>query len=121
MIQGRGELIINQTINGRIYKCSECNKIHVEYKNLYFSFNNKEYHNFQNYIQNLDGQYWVRQNKDHSSERKIHIPINHPNLVMNFNLEELGELKELLVPKLFPIQKFKLIEPRTVELHISEN
>ena len=32
MIEGRGELIINQTINGRIYKCSECNKIHVDYK-----------------------------------------------------------------------------------------
>ncbi|RKD91840.1 DUF6686 family protein [Mangrovibacterium diazotrophicum] len=121
MIEGRGELIINQTINGRIYKCSECNKIHVDYKNLNFSFNQKEYNNFQTYIQNLDGKYWVKKNEDHSGERKILIPINHPNLIMSFSLEELYELKELLVANLFPPQKLRLIKPRTVELHISKN
>ena len=90
-------------------------------KNLNFSFNQKEYKNFQTYIQNLDGKYWVQQNRDHSGERKIHIPINHPNLIMSFSLEELYELKDLLVANLFPPQKLKLIKPRTVELHISNN
>ncbi len=33
---------INQTENGKIFRCASCNKIHIEYKNLNILLNNTE-------------------------------------------------------------------------------
>ncbi len=121
MVQREGEVTINQTINGRIYRCSECNKIHVDYKNLSFTFSRKEYDNYQTYIQQLDPEYWADQNKQKSGEAKIVIPLNHPNLVMKFKAEEIYELKELLIRNLKPEPVFKLIRSRQIDFQLSEN
>lgn len=121
MTEREGEITINQTINGRIYKCSECNKIHVDYKNLSFSFQSPQYRNFQHYIQQLDANYWAGKNEEVNGQRRVMIPINHDNLMLNFCPEEIAELKELLVARLQANKRFSLIKTRSFDFRISEN
>lgn len=86
---------INQTVNGKIFRCSTCNKIHIEFKNLNFNFNEKEYLHFANYFQNLDGQYWEYLNRESLYRRKIQVPIGHKNMNILISNTELQELKQL--------------------------
>jgi hypothetical protein len=86
---------INQTENGKVFKCSSCNKIHIEYKNLNFNFDNKEYLHFAKYFQKLDGQYWEYLNRESPYQRKIQVPIGHKNLNILLSNTELQELKLL--------------------------
>ena len=91
--------IYNQTANGKIYKCSKCNKIHLEYHNLYFEFNKKEFAHFANYILLLNGTKWENKNKNSFINRKIIVPINHDNFKITLHNYELLELKNLLSHK----------------------
>ena len=88
--------IINQTENGKIFRCESCNKIHIEYKNLNFNFKEKEYLDFAKYFQKLDGQYWEYLNRESPYQRKIQVPIGHKNLNILLSNTELQELKSLL-------------------------
>lgn len=116
-----GEITINQTINGRIYRCAECNKIHVDYNNLSFAFQLQQYQNFRNYIQQLDAAYWARKNEETNGQRRVMIPINHDNLILNFTPEEIAELKELLIARVDLPNRFRLIRPRSFDFRISDN
>ena len=87
---------INQTENGKIFRCPGCNKIHIEYKNLNFNFSDKEYIHFSNYFKKLDGQYWEKMNLNMPYRRKIIVPIGHENVNILLNNTELQELKRLL-------------------------
>lgn len=116
-----GEITINQTINGRIYRCSECNKIHIDYKNLSFSFQIPEYRTVQSYIHQLDAAYWAGQNKKVNGRYRVMIPINHENLLLNFSPEEIAELKELLVDRLDGKRHFHFLKTRSFDFRISEN
>jgi hypothetical protein len=86
---------INQTENGKIFRCPGCNKIHIEYKNLNFNFSDKEYKHFANYFKELDGQYWEKTNINMPYLRKIIVPIGHKNVNILLNNTELQELKNL--------------------------
>lgn len=86
---------INQTENGKIFKCSDCNQIHIEFKNLNFNFNEDEFKKFAHYFSELDGQYWESMNVNVQFRKKIIIPIGHKNLNILLNNEELQELKFL--------------------------
>jgi hypothetical protein len=72
-------------------------------------------------MKNLDGEYWARQNENHSGKRKIMIPINHQNLILSFSKEELFELKDLLASKLQEGNNFKWVTARCMEFQISDN
>ena len=87
--------VMNQTENGKIFRCSGCNKIHIEYKNLNFNFDEEEYENFANYFMELDGPYWESVNTHVEFGRKIIVPVGHRNLNMLLNTRELEELKQL--------------------------
>lgn len=87
--------IINETFNGRLYTCNQCKQVHLDYKNLSFSFSVDEYKRFRNYILNLNEEYWATINQNIISERKIKIPISHRNLVLSFSTDEIKELKLL--------------------------
>ena len=87
--------IINQTQNGKVFRCSGCNKIHIEYKNLNFNFDDEEYKNFACYFMELDGPYWESVNSHVSFRKKIIVPVGHKNLNMLLNNSELEELKQL--------------------------
>ena len=88
--------VLSKTQHGQIFKCSKCTKIHIEYKNLNFNFNEKEFNHFAEYILSLDGREWEEKNENAPYERKIIIPIRHKNFHVLLNNEELNELKELL-------------------------
>ena len=121
MKEREGEITVNQTINGRIYQCSECNKIHVDYKNLSFSFHLPQYQNFQTCIQQPDAAYRAQKNEEINGQRRVMIPINHGNLMLNFPPEEIAELKELLVAQLNTTMRFRLIKTRNFDFRIIEN
>jgi hypothetical protein len=87
---------INQTKNGRIFRCASCDKIHIEFNNINFNFNDKEYIHFANYFKGLDGEYWELVNTNANYRRKIIVPVGHNNMNFLLNQEELEELKELL-------------------------
>lgn len=86
---------INQTENGKIFRCSSSNKIHIEYKNLNLNFNDKEYEFFVNYFKELDGQYWEGINSNSPYRRRIIVPIRHKNVNILLNNTELQELRKL--------------------------
>ncbi|MFV0377406.1 MAG: DUF6686 family protein [Mangrovibacterium sp.] len=115
------EITINQTTNGRIYKCSECNKIHVDYKNLSFSFQPQQYQNIQKYIQQLDAAYWASQNEEANGQYRVMIPINHESLMLNFTPFEISELKELFVDRLDCPKRFRLLKTQNFDFKISNN
>lgn len=88
--------LVNQSANGSVFKCSQCQKIHIEYKNLNFNFDNEEYERFVNYISKLDGEKWEAKNKNNIYNRKIIISIRHETFNVILHNHELLELKQLL-------------------------
>ncbi len=91
--------LFSKTENGKVFICSKCNQIHVEYKNLNFNFSQKDYIYFTNYFLKIKADEWEYKNKDTFYKRKIIIPLGHKNFNMMLNKEELIELKELLSSK----------------------
>lgn len=89
-------IIIKQTKNGKVFKCSKCNLLHVEFKNLNFNFTPAQYKQFAVYIQNLDGAECEDMNRDSSYLRKIMIHIGHQNFNIMFKVDELTEFNSLL-------------------------
>lgn len=90
--------ILFQSINGKVFKCGSCAKVHVEYNNLNFNFTTEEYKRFATYIQKLDGSFWESKNQTTQYRRKILIPVGHKNINLLLNNSELKELKDLLQP-----------------------
>ena len=104
--------IISQSKNGQVFKCSSCNKIHIEYKNLNFNFDEEGFHHLVNYFLNLDGEYWERRNVNNDFRRKILVPINHENFHVLLNNKELLEMKELFG------ESFKILEKNKLKIAI---
>ncbi len=100
---------INQTKNGRIFRCVSCNKIHIEFNNINFNFNDEEYEHFVDYFKDLDGEFWELVNSNSNYKRKIIVPVGHRNINFLLNNEELDELKELLTHAIIKNKSIKLI------------
>ncbi len=90
-------MVINHTINGKVFKCSKCNAIHIEYKNLNFNFSESDFEDFVMFFEELDVEECARLNQTTSFRRSIVIPIGHKNFNMLFDKNELYEFKELLL------------------------
>ncbi len=88
--------VINQTANGCVFICPGCDKIHVEFQNFLFSFDEKEYKHFSSCFLRLDGAYYEQVNARLHSRRKIIVPIGHRNASMQLNRKELEEIQVLL-------------------------
>ena len=101
---------IYQTKNGRIFRCASCDKIHIEFNNINFNFNDKEFEHFANYFDDLDGEYWEIANFQVNYRRKIIIPVGHKNINFLLNKEELKELKSLLANANINNKPLKLIK-----------
>ena len=100
---------LNRTDNGQIFRCSLCNKIHIEFKSINFNFDDKEYDFFRKYINDLDGEYIEFSNSHMNLRRKIVIPVGHRNMNFLLNNTELVELKKLLVNAKVGKQSIKLV------------
>ncbi|MCT4590059.1 MAG: hypothetical protein N4A71_19695 [Carboxylicivirga sp.] len=88
--------IISQTRHGRVFICPSCDKVHIEFHNFLFSFNQEEFNHFKQCFSRMDGQYYEAINADIVYQRKIIVPIGHKHASMMLNRQELNELKRLL-------------------------
>ncbi|PIF05676.1 MAG: hypothetical protein CSA36_05740 [Draconibacterium sp.] len=88
--------LISKTANGKIFKCNKCNAIHVEFKNIAFNLNKKQFSSFVDSILDLDGTEWEKRNEKSYFSRKIIIPTGNNSINILLNNKELNELKELL-------------------------
>jgi len=101
--------IINRTQNGQVFRCSKCKAIHIEYKNLNFNFTDRQFSEFAEYINSLDGEKWEEINQNSQFKRKIIIPTGNQIFRVLLSNEELNELKKLFFIKEKPFEKYKLI------------
>ncbi|WP_075603991.1 DUF6686 family protein [Saccharicrinis aurantiacus] len=84
-----------ETLNGKVFKCSKCNLIHVEYKNININLSKSQFQQYADYLDTLDGAMWETQNTKAAFSRKIIIPTSDSHIRILLNKEELNELKYL--------------------------
>jgi len=94
--------VISQTTNGRVFICPNCEKIHIEFNNFLFSFNNDEFGYFKSCFERIDACYYEKMNTNIAYKRKIIVPIGHRNVSMMLNKKELKELQVLLTKRAEP-------------------
>lgn len=113
--------LLSSTHHGRIYICSSCNKIHIEFNNLNFSFKKGEYRNFKNYFLKIDPKRWELLNQDTLNKRKIVVPISHQNLTLIFNASEVFQLQELFINASSKKTSLDLVDLKRFETNLSLN
>ncbi len=101
-------MIYNKTDVGKVFQCTSCNRIHLEFNNLNINFKDKEnYYEFVDFIHQLDGAKIEEQNNGSPYSRKIFIPIGSGGCNFLLNSYELENLKQLCI---------RILEPPTVRL-----
>ncbi|MGQ1889748.1 DUF6686 family protein [Thermophagus sp. OGC60D27] len=88
--------IINKTTNGTIFRCNQCNNIHIEYNNLSFSFSPSQFNFFVDFFKNIKANHWEKMNAASPYSRKIIIPVHHRNITLLMNAQEVKEMRVLL-------------------------
>jgi len=96
MMKKSTQTIMNQTLHGRIFKCDQCDRFHIEFKNLNFNFTKEQLESFVDYLVQVDGEWCEQQNQRLAFRRKIVLPIGHDYFNVLLNADELQELKQLL-------------------------
>lgn len=86
---------ISKGKNGELSLCVNCKIYHLEFNNLYFEFDYRQYIQFKEYLKTIDAQFWEYKYAKSTFKRKIPIPSVQPNLVLMFNRQEIEELKDL--------------------------
>lgn len=94
--------IINQTKNGRVYICNQCQKVHLEFQNVGFKFSQNHWNEFVKYISEIDGEDIENRNRFLDDEKKIHIPIMNDGFKLRLDQKDLSELKYLVNKKINP-------------------
>ncbi len=95
-MENTNPIFLNRTVNGNVFRCSKCNLIHIEFKNINFNFTDSQFSHFAEYLNNIDGAEWENKNRNTNFTRKILIPIGYQNINILLNNEELTEFKCLL-------------------------
>ena len=113
--------IINKTQSGQVFKCSKCNAIHTEYKNLNLNFTEKQYAEFVKYINGLDGEKWVAINENSQFKRKIIIPTGNQSFRVLFTNQELKEFRQLISAKLEQPNHYKRYQLMNLNFNIILN
>jgi hypothetical protein len=86
---------LSKTKRGELYLCEQCNIYHLEFNNIYFEFNEEQFHQFKSYVLAIEVDYWEHKYACGRVKKKIPIPTMHPNLVLMFNRQEIYELIDL--------------------------
>ncbi|MEW6653678.1 MAG: DUF6686 family protein [Bacteroidota bacterium] len=92
--------LLNHSANGKTIICTNCNKIFLEFNNLFIKFTESEFQSFADYVGKIDGKYWQSKNARSVFSRKIIISVNCKNINVLLTMEELTELKTLLFPRI---------------------
>ncbi len=113
--------VLSSSVNGKIFKCHTCNKIHIEYKNLNFAFSENEYFFFKDYFLKLKPEKWERINQNTIYKRKIMVPIGHRNFTIMFHSNEIYEIKELFGNHKTKSNYSEMIALNSIEADLSLN
>jgi len=81
---------------GKSFICSKCRLIHIEYKNIGFTFSDKEFRSFSYYFLKIEGEFWEIINLNSQFRRKIFISIGDKNFNILLYTDEVLEIKKLL-------------------------
>ncbi|MCX7987786.1 MAG: hypothetical protein N2662_12685 [Bacteroidales bacterium] len=87
---------LSETQHGLILKCYTCNKIHLEYNNIYIDFEEEGFYQFCQYFNDLNPTFWEEVNRKSILRRRIIVPVGHQSIHLLFNSQEVEELKLLL-------------------------
>ncbi len=87
--------ILSTVKSGELSVCVNCKIYHLEFNNLYFEFDYKQFAQFKAYLNTIDAQFWECKYAQSTFKRKIPIPSVQPNLVLMFSRQEIEELKTL--------------------------
>lgn len=108
-------IVNHRTENGRIFRCSSCNKIHIEFNNLNLNFTDEEFQHFSQYILSIDGIEWTHRNRNLKYNRKIVLQLfNNSSANILLNIAELEEFKSLILNKSITGNSINLIN--TIDL-----
>ena len=113
--------ILSKCKNGKIFRCASCDKIHVEYKNFYFSFEDEEYNFFKKFFMNLDYKSEQEFTKNELCQRRLKVSVGHPNLIALFNSTEIDELKTLLRGYRKQDDWVEIVAPEAINKQFSNN
>ncbi|MFV0573005.1 MAG: DUF6686 family protein [Xanthomarina gelatinilytica] len=88
---------LSKVNSGALSVCLDCNIYHLEFNNLYFEFNTKQFKHFKTYVLSVDCMFWECKYAKTCFKRKIPIPSMQDNLILMFNRQEIEELKSLML------------------------
>ncbi len=88
--------ILIETANGKIFKCSQCEAIHIEYRNLNFNFQKEDFRKFIQYVNSLGANETEKRNQQSIFSRKILMPVGNKCFNVIFNSIEFEEFKRML-------------------------
>ncbi len=81
---------------GKLSCCDTCQVFFLQFNNLFIEFTDKELATFQEYLTNMDVEYWECKNQCKVMKRRIPITTLQKNLVLMFNQQEFAALKDLV-------------------------
>lgn len=102
--------ILKQTENGLLLFLKGCKNYQLTYKNLNFSLSKEELDTLENYLLEIDIDYWEEEYKNSIYTKKIPIPTLQNNFMI---LLDRNEIEELLV-LLDYTSKINLINPKSI-------
>ncbi|MGQ1910972.1 DUF6686 family protein [Marinifilum sp. RC60d5] len=94
-------MVYNKTSNGSVFKCDSYQSIHLEFNNININFSNEiKYHQFADYVHDINIEQTEKENENSPYHRKIMIPIGSGacNFIMHGG--ELEDLKRLCIQRL---------------------
>ncbi len=88
--------LVNKTPNGQIAFCPDREVFHLEFGNMFMTFTPRELQSFQQYVCNVDCQYYLHRNKDTFNNRKLLLEVGCNRVKFCLYVNEFFELKDLL-------------------------
>ncbi|TLX77490.1 hypothetical protein E9993_02310 [Labilibacter sediminis] len=86
-----------KSVNGHMFTCSKCDKIHFEFNQIGIDFSSIDIlRDFYNYLVKIDGVEFETLNKKTTYQRKIHIPFPNTAIKLLLSLNDLNELITLI-------------------------
>ena len=69
------EKILSETVNGQVFLCNQCNKLHIEYGNFSAIFCRHAFFQFLEAVEGIEEAYYEKINRHTGAKRKIIIPM----------------------------------------------
>lgn len=86
-----------QSINGQIYMCSSCSKIHLEFLSTGIDFESeKVLYDFYTFLEQIDARFYELKNIHLEYRRKVIIPFPQTAIKMLLTAEEVDDLRRLI-------------------------